>query len=147
MCELLGIRQVFLFVWIHWYFPQCKMLLLENIKQKKIYCGIWPILILAVTQGVAQATPTTYLRLLIPILPSLPHFASTTVFRALQRTWLDKWTELNINFFTYSFAELGFNQINSWSRWPHKPYLVWHSWEVVRVTILDACQRSWLLLV
>lgn len=46
----------------------------------------------------AQAICTTsYLRLLILTLPSLPHVLSKTICRALKRTWLDKWPRLNIN--------------------------------------------------
>lgn len=110
--------------------PQCEISLCENKKkEKKILRHLTHTYF---SNNASQVIPTTYLRLLIPILLSLPYIASKTICRALQRSWLDKWPELNINLSHLFICRVSFIQIKSWSGWPHKTYQVWHGWEVVR---------------
>lgn len=114
---------------------QCEMSLCEHKNKKNKTKLLRHLTHTYFNNKASQLIPTTYLRLLISILLSLPYFASKTICRALQ-SWLDKWPELNINLSHLFICRVSFSQIKSWSRWPHKTYQVWHGWEVVREIVL-----------
>lgn len=76
-------------------FFQCEMFLCQKILENLLCLSFDPYL------SNSNAAPATHiassLRLLIHTLPSLPHAVSSTICRALKKTWLDKWPGLNTN--------------------------------------------------
>lgn len=76
-------------------FFQCEMFLCQKILENLLCLSFDPYLS---NSNAAQATHiASSLRLLIHTLPSLPHAVSSTICRALKKTWLDKWPGLNTN--------------------------------------------------